>query len=127
MRGLLIGIVVTAVAFAILAYLLPQVEFEGGIEQLLLLALIFGVVNGVIRPVVKLFALPINLMTLGLFGFVINAALLLLVAWVAGGIGIDFAIGGFPPDLGADAIVGALIASVVLGLISAVIRIVVPD
>jgi putative membrane protein len=127
MLGLLIRIVATAVAFAILAYVLPQVAFEGGIEELLLLAIVFGVVNGFIRPVVKLLSLPITAMTLGLFGLVVNGLLLLIVAWAAGQLNIDFTVGGFPPDLGLDAIIGAIIASVVLGIINGILGLVLPD
>jgi putative membrane protein len=127
MVGMLIRIVATAVAFAILAYVLPQVAFEGGIEELLLLAIVFGVVNGFIRPVVKLLSLPITAMTLGLFGLVVNGLLLLLVAWIAGQLNIDFTVGGFPPDLGLDAIIGAIIASIVLGIINGILGLVFPD
>src|SRR3954453_7385851 len=86
MRHFVIGTAATAIAFAIVAYLLPQIDFSGSVPQLILLAVVFGVVNGFIKPVVKLFSFPITAMTLGLFGVVINAALFLLVAWVAGDI-----------------------------------------
>ena len=98
MRGFLIGTAVTALAFAIVTRVLPQfVELGGDLPQLILVALIFGVVNGVIKPIVKLFSLPITVMTLGLFSFVINAGMLLLVAWVSHELfDVPMSVGGFP-------------------------------
>lgn len=129
MRGFLIGIVVTAVAFAILAYVLPQVEFDGDAVQLVVLALVFGVVNGLIKPVVRILSFPITAMTLGLFALVINGALLLLTAWFANSVlDVPFTVGGFPTDrLSLDAIAGAIIAAIVLGLITAAIGLFVKD
>ena len=129
MKGLIISIATTAIAFIILAYIVPQVTFTGGIVQLIVLAAIFGVVNGVIKPVIKLLSFPITAMTLGLFGLVINAALLLLVAWVGGTFfNVGFEIGGFPSNgLSIDAFVGAFIAGIVLTIIQAVVGLVIKD
>src|SRR5690242_21913497 len=80
MRHFIIGTIATAIAFAIVQWLLPQVNFDGTIPQLIIVAIVFGVVNGIIKPVVKLLSFPITAMTLGLFSLVINAALFLLVA-----------------------------------------------
>jgi len=128
-KGLIISIATTAIAFIILAYIVPQVTFTGGIVQLIVLAAIFGVVNGVIKPVIKLLSFPITAMTLGLFGLVINAALLLLVAWVGGTFfNVGFEIGGFPSNgLSIDAFVGAFIAGIVLTIIQAVVGLVIKD
>ncbi len=129
MRGFLVGIVVTAVAFAILAYILPQVEYSGGIVEIIILAAVFGVVNGLIKPVVKILSFPINMMTLGLFGLVINGLLLLLTVWAANSLfDVPITVGGFPTDgLSLDAIFGAIIAAIVLGLITTVIGLFVHD
>ena len=129
MRHFIIGTIATAVAFAIVQWLLPQVNFDGTIPQLLLVAIVFGVVNGVIKPVVKLLSFPINAMTLGLFGLVINAALFLLVAWVCGEfLDIKFTVGGFPGSgLSLDAFIAALIGSIVLSIVSTVVGLVIHD
>lgn len=131
MKGIIIGIAATAIAFAILVKVLPSsmVGFTGGVTELVLLAIVFGVVNAFIKPVVKILSFPVSMMTLGLFGFVINAALLLLVAYVAHGVAkISFTIGGFPAHgITADTIVAAVVASVVLGIISTVVGLVVHD
>ena len=55
--------------------------------------------NGLIAPVVKALSMPISMMTMGLFGIVVNAALLLLIAWIASIAKFDFTVGGFPPTL----------------------------
>jgi putative membrane protein len=130
-KGFLIGVVATAIAFAILVYLLPDdlVAFGGDPVALLGLSAVFGVINGLIKPIVKLLALPIRLMTLGLIGVVINAAMLLLTAWIANDVlGIDFTVGGFPTDgLSLNTITTALVVSIVLSIISTLVGLVVHD
>jgi putative membrane protein len=127
MRGFILGTLATAVAFAIMTYLLPNLDYTGEITGLIVLALIAGVVNGLIKPIVKLLSLPVRLATLGLFSFVINAAMLLLIAWIGGQLDIGFTIAKFPPDFSLDAVVWALVGSVVLSIISSLIGHFVPD
>jgi putative membrane protein len=64
---------------------------------------------------------PITLLSMGLFALVLNALLLLLVAFVASNVDIDFTIGGFPPDFTADSFVGALLGSIVISIVSIVL------
>ena len=78
MRGFLIGTVATAVAFAVMTWLVPNIDYTGDVPQLILLALVAGVVNGLIKPIVRLLSLPVRVATLGLFSLVINAGMLLL-------------------------------------------------
>ena len=128
MRGFIIGTIATAITFAIVAFLLPQfIDYGGDIVGLIVVAVIAGVVNGFIKPIVKLFSLPLTVMTLGLFGLVINAGLLLLIAWVAGIVGVDFHVGGFPPNFSLDTIVAALIGAIALSIVGALVNMVVPD
>jgi putative membrane protein len=89
--------------------------------KLLAVALILAVINTYIRPIVKALSFPITLLSMGLFTFVLNALLLLLVAFVSDQLKLDFTIGGFPPDLTADAFVGALIGSIVISIVSLVL------
>jgi putative membrane protein len=128
-RGFAIEIVVSALAFAILAYVMPRFEFNGDTIQLVALAAVFGVVNGLIKPIVKLLSFPINAMTLGLFGLVINGLLLLALAWGANVLfGVPFTVAGFPDsELSLDAIVVAVVAGIVLSILTAIIGLVVPD
>jgi putative membrane protein len=128
-RGFVIGTVVTAVAFYILVMLLPSMfDYDGGVVGLIVIAVIFGVINGLIGPVVKTATLPISFMTMGLVGFLVNAALLLATAFISDLAGFPLTVGDFPPDLlTADTLVAAIVGAVVLSLISTVIRLVVPD
>ena len=131
MKGFILAILASAIAFVILINVLPSsmIQFQGENLQLALLALAVGVVNAVIKPIVKILSFPISLMTLGLAGIVINAALLLGVAFLAQNWAkLDFTIGGWPTGgFTADTVVGAVVASVLLGLISAVVGLVVKD
>jgi putative membrane protein len=129
MRGFILGTLATALAFAVMTFLLkPNIAYSGETGGLIVIALIAGVVNGLIKPIVRLLALPIRVATLGLIGFVINAGMLLLIAWLSDKVdGVNFTISGFPPDLSLMAFVWALIGSVVLSLVSTVIGLVVPD
>jgi len=129
MKGIVLGIVVTAIAFAILTVLLPQVKYDGNYLHLAIIAVLFGIANGLIKPVVKLLSFPINLMTMGLFGIVINVVLFMGVAFVSQKfISFDFTIAGWPTHgLTFDVIGTALIASIALGIISAILGMVIKD
>jgi putative membrane protein len=76
-------------------------------------ALVFGVVNAFIRPVVKLLSLPLIFLTLGLFALVVNGMMLSLTSWLAGGLGLHFHVEGCW-----TAILGALVVSIVSALLS---------
>ena len=129
MRGFIVGTVITAIAFFILTRFLPNyVSYDGEPIGLLVLAAIFGVVNGFIGPIVRTLALPLTFMTMGLIGFAINAGLLLLTAFISQAVGFDLVIGDFPPTLlSIETIVAAVIGAVVLSLVSTAVRLVVPD
>jgi putative membrane protein len=127
-RSFVVNTVITAVAFYVLTQFLSQfVSYKGELIGLLALAVIFGLVNGLIGPVVRILAFPLNLMTMGLIGFVINAGLLLATAYVANSTGFDLQVGDFPPDITADTIVAAVVGSVVLSVVGAAVRLVVHD
>lgn len=129
MKGIVLSIAATAIAFAILVVLLPQVKYDGDPVHLIVIAALFGVANGLVKPVVKLLSFPINFLTMGLFGIVINVVMFMGVAWVADSyVKITFTIAGWPRDgLTFDVIGTALIASIVLGVLTSVIGLVVKD
>ena len=95
---------VTAVAIAVAAALVPSVDINGGVVSLLWVALLFGLVNGLVGPLLRLISLPLTLITFGLFGLVINGALLALTA----GLSDSLNVGGFLAS-----IVAAIIISVI--------------
>lgn len=115
--------VVNTIAVAVAIIVLPQIEFGGDGLRLLLLGLILGVINAFLAPILKAVAFPINLLTLGLFSFVVNTALLLLAGWIAGQLDVAFSIGGFPPDLTTDALVAAFLGSLIISAVSTVLSI----
>ena len=129
MRGFVVGTIVTAIAFFILTRFLPQfVSYDGDLIGLLVISVVFGVVNGLIGPIVRLMALPIRMATLGLVGFLINAGLLLLTAWITSLMNFDLKVGDFPPTLlSIDTLVAAIVGAVVLSLVSTAVRLVIPD
>ncbi|GEB53155.1 MULTISPECIES: phage holin family protein [Streptomyces] len=113
MTHFLIKTLANAAALAVATWLLGDIALtgdDGGRKTLTLIvvALIFGVVNVVVKPVVKLFSLPLLVLTLGLFTLVINALMLLLTSWVAGKLDLSFHVEGF-----GTAVLGGLIISIV--------------
>jgi len=82
-----------------------QQELDHKILPLLLVALILGLVSNLVRPVVTFFSIPFIIVTLGLFLLVINALMLMLTAWIAGGVGIGFHVDGFYVAMGGSIVV----------------------
>lgn len=83
----------------------------------LLLAVIFGIVNGVIGNVIRIVAFPIYVLTLGLIALIVNGLLLLLVAWISGLIGFGLVIDGFWWG-----VLGALVLGLISWLIGILLR-----
>jgi putative membrane protein len=111
-------VTVNALALAAATALLDGIRVTGDNEALTLIgvALIFGVVNAVVAPVVKLLSLPFILLTLGLLIFVINALMLLLTEWLSDLAGLDFHVDGFW-----TAVLGAIIISIASWLLELVL------
>jgi putative membrane protein len=82
-------LLIIAAAVWIVAAVVPGVEVEGGFVSYLVIAVIFAIVNMLVRPILLLFSLPLLVLTLGLFLFVINAALLGLTALLTDRLSID--------------------------------------
>lgn len=114
----LIRLLVTAAALWAAVELVPGIAYQGDWVGLLGVALVFGVVNAVVRPVLAMLTCPLVLLTLGLFIFVLNAAMLALTAAIATSLGLQFTVAGF-----GAALVGALVVTVV----SAILNIFVAD
>jgi putative membrane protein len=110
----LVRLAVTAAALWVAVRLVPGIDYRGDWLPFLAVALVFGVVNAVVRPILFALTCPIVLLTLGLFVFVLNGVMLLITAGLAGAFGIDFTVEGLIP-----AILGAL----VVGLVSTVLSV----
>jgi putative membrane protein len=131
---MLARLIINGVALLAAALLVPQIKVQWGTDEvqslitLGVLTLIFALLNSYLRPILKLLSLPINLITLGLFSFLINAAMLLILAWVVDLVWQPvFTIGGFPPTFSSDTFVGALLGSLVVSVVSTVLSLLTPN
>src|SRR5689334_17955227 len=109
--NLLLRVAVNAAALAAAAWLLDGIRVTARHDRVLTLlgvAVVFGLINAFVAPVIKLLSLPFIVLTLGLLLWVINAAMLMLTSGIAGGLGLGFEVDGF-----GTALIGALIISIV--------------
>jgi putative membrane protein len=104
----LLRLLINAAALWAAIQLVDGIEHRGSWWALLFVALVFGLLNASIKPLLKLLSLPIIILTLGLFLFVINALMLLMTGWVSGLLDLGFYVDGFW-----DAFLGGLIVTVV--------------
>ena len=125
MVELIVKILVNAAALFVAVTILPAslLSFTYGNDwwKLLAVALLFALVNSYIKPIVKALSMPISLMTMGLIAFLINAAMLLVVAFASGQLKLGFKVGDYPPNLlSSDTIVGAIVAALIISVVSTV-------
>ncbi len=100
--------VVAGLGLLVAIAIVPGIRYTGGAVQFIILAVIFGLVNAIIRPILKFLSCPLVMLTLGLFVLVINALMLLITQSLAQTIGIQFAVDSF-----GAALLGAIIISIV--------------
>ena len=124
MVELIVKILVNAAALFVAVKILPSnlLSFNWGNDwwKLIAVALIFALVNSYIKPIVKALSMPIGLLTMGLVAFVINAAMLLLVALASNSLKLGFKVGDFPPSFTSDTIIGALVAALIISVVSTI-------
>jgi len=127
---LLVKIVINAIAVVVAVLVVPQISFpaahqllklEGSWWQVLVVAVILALINTYVKPILKALSFPITLLTMGLFSFILNAVLLLVVEYIADLVSIKFTIGGFPPGFTADTFIGALLGSIVISIVGVVL------
>lgn len=104
----LLRLLINAAALWAAIYVVPGLTFDGGPLALLGVALVFGVLNAVVRPVLLLLSCPMLILTLGLFTFVLNAIVLWMTAALSDALGLRFSAPLFAP-----AFLGALVVSAV--------------
>jgi putative membrane protein len=107
--GIIIRFIVNGISLWVAAQLVEGVTVEGGFVEWLVLLTVFALINAIIKPILKLLTLPINVMTLGLFTWVINAFLLWLTSALTGALEVDGIIAVF---------LGSLVISIVSTLLS---------
>lgn len=100
----IVSLVISALAVILTAYLLPGVTVSGFLPAILV-AIVLGFLNAFVKPILVVLTLPINIVTIGLFTFVINALIILLVSQIVPGFKVD----GF---------LWALLFSVILSLVN---------
>ncbi|MBV8367685.1 MAG: phage holin family protein [Candidatus Eremiobacteraeota bacterium] len=110
--GFLIRLVVNAIALIAVAYVVPGIHVSG-IGGALIAALILGIVNAILRPILIILSLPLELLTLGLFTLVINA----LLFWLVGALHVGLDVAGFWP-----AFWGAIVMAIVSWILSLLTR-----
>ena len=116
--SLLISWLINALALGVAVWLLPGITVgENAWLAVALMAVIFGLVNALIRPLVKFLTCLINVITLGLFTLIINALMLWLSGWIAQQLGVNFKVDGF-----LWAFIGALVISVVSFVLNLIFR-----
>lgn len=108
LRFILIRLIINAIALWAAATWIEGIHFEGTPWQMVLVALIFGIVNAIIKPIVKFFTFPFIILTLGLLTLVINALMLMLTA-------------AMTPILRVDGFWPALLGSIVISLVSMIL------
>jgi putative membrane protein len=118
----IVRVIVVAVSLWVATLIIPGIEVGGSgatkAGTLVVVALIFGLINAVLKPLIKVVGCPFYILTLGLIGLVVNALLFMLVGFIAGGIGLSFSVSGFWA-----AFWGAIVVSVV----SFLLHVLIPD
>ncbi|GAA3707853.1 phage holin family protein [Zhihengliuella alba] len=132
MFGFIVRVLVNALALAAAAWLLPGISVTSGsggpatgnetadvVLAYVLIGLVFGLVNAVVKPVLSFLSLPITCLTLGLFAIIINAGMLALTAWITQYTPMTLRIDSFFWD--------AILGSIIVAIVSALLGWVIPD
>ena len=114
----IVRVLINAVALG-LTFWLVDLCWDGQVLPLLVIALIFGVVNALIRPLVTILTCPLVILTLGLFLVVINGLMLWLTIWLSRAVGIGFTC---MPEFFWNLIIGAIVLSIIGGVATALIK-----
>lgn len=106
---LVVRFLIDAVAVWVASHIVPGITPLNTLSAIALVAVILGVLNALVKPLFELITCPIEILTLGLFTLVINAAMLGLTSWIAQRISVPFRVDGFVP---------ALMGAIVIGVVS---------
>ncbi len=123
MQPLFVRLIVNAIGLFVATRIVPGITFEGDQSTtgywvtVLVVALIFGLVNALVRPIITVLTCPLMILTLGLFTFIVNALMLALTSWIAQQLDIGFHVNGF-----AAALVGAIVIGIVSFLLTLFVR-----
>ncbi|KOG48230.1 phage holin family protein [Streptomyces varsoviensis] len=123
MKNFVVKTIANAAALAVAIWLLKGITLSGENTTrkaftLILVALLFGLVNFVVKPIVKVLSFPLFILTLGLITLVINALMLLLTSWLAGKLDLSFHVDGFW---------SALVGGVIISIVAWAMHMILPD
>jgi len=118
----LVKVLVNGVALWVASLLISGITFEGSsttatVVTIGAVALVFGILNAIVRPVLLFLSIPLLLLTLGLFTFIVNALMLALTSWLSGLLGLAFEV----QDFWWDAVLGALVITIVSMILHALL------
>jgi len=126
MKSFAIKVLVNGAGLWVAAYLVQGIHLAGShastssqLVTLLWVAVILGLINAVIKPIMTVLSLPVIILTLGLFTLVVNAAMLQLTSWFAGQFSLDFHVDHFFWD--------AVLGSIIITIVSMILNAVLPD
>lgn len=126
MKSFLIKVIINGIALWVAALVIPGIKLAEGQSELSskiltigLVALLFGVINAIVKPIAKFLSFPAILLTLGLFTLIINAFMLQITEWLSQPLGLSFSMDAFFWD--------AVLAAIVITLVSMVLNVVLPD
>jgi len=126
MKSFVIRVLVNGVALWVAAYLVQgihladkHVSTSSQLVTILWVAVIFGLLNALIKPILTILSLPVIILTLGLFTLIVNAAMLELTSWFAGQFSLDFHVDQFFWD--------AVFGSIIITIVSMILNAVLPD
>ena len=125
-RNFVVRVVVNGIALWVAALVVDGVDLAEGdsdwtskLVTIFLVALLFGVINAFIKPIVNLLSLPFIVLTLGLFTFVVNAFMLQITEWISNAVGLSFTIDSFFWD--------AIWAALIITVVSWALNVILPD
>ncbi|MCX7914139.1 MAG: phage holin family protein [Thermodesulfovibrionales bacterium] len=113
MAYLALRIMINALSIGVAVKLVDGITFTGEWWKMIIIGLIFGIVNSIIKPIITFFSLPLLVFTLGVFMLVINALMLLLTAKLSSPFNLGFHVDGFIP-----ALIGSIIISIISFILS---------
>jgi putative membrane protein len=114
----IIRLLATAAALWVAVEIVPGLTYTGDWVGLLGVAVVFGLVNAIIRPILAMLTCPLVLLTLGLFVFVLNALMLWLTSVIAESLGLNFQVDGF---------LAAFVGALIVGVVSTVLNVLVGE
>jgi putative membrane protein len=120
MIGFAVQTIGTAIALWVTSLVYSEISFgkDASPAGILIVAIVVGLANALVKPVLKILSLPLSIVTLGLSGLIVNAIVLLGVAWATEQLKVNFTVGNFPPTIDLDSIIAAVVGAVILSVVS---------